>query len=783
MRLQQYKNKKYYPIRPLILISGTIFSLVCALLLSCLDRNTYPLILLDTAVAVSLALSVFLLVYTILFVARALKRLSQAEEGPVQQAIVRLKTAISEVARGNLSIQTTDTDRDRTGIQTGDGLIRSEPLAPLLDAHQRIIRTIRESAQEFNQVTAPPCLRVVYVGADSFLEGKKCGRLLGRFLGGRGRVAVIMGNTLSAGQMLRKKGFQAVLLEEYPDITVVAQETDQESNEISPRITREILHAHPDLNGIYVTQGATPHIVARTVESAAGTGRIRIVTHDLTPATMECLDRGLIAGTLSQNPFAQGFDAVIELYNYLVTGENPPLTRQLTALQEITADNMSEHWDRNRGERLSDATRTGLARAVPNPSRRRVKIGVILPDETGFWEPVAAGARRAEETLLALNAIVTPVLNEAIRRRDWSAAAFIPVIRQLIDDGCQGVCLPIFDPALVPFINQQSADGVYFASFNAEPISLRGMIDSISSHAGHLFEMSEGLAAHAAENTQAVNQITGTMKLLLVGTLNQIQHLSRTDELIQALIGLIGRVRDETTAGLSTAAATRQTAMAGHQIVRHTQDVMKALDHNARVTDEVIRALNGAVMKIGEITGFIDDLTGQTNLLAINASIQASQAGERGRGFSVVAQEIRTLAEQAARATADINELIGAILAGVQRATASVHAASEQVTRSVTITDRTESVFREIAEASTENETKIEGILSRTAGMLGVSEEVQTAMAELTRLNRENGTAVEKTTTAVMEMNKRIGEIGRAAQLLKEMGRSQEDLLSQFTLE
>ena len=76
MRLQQYKNKKYYPIRPLILISGTIFSLVCALLLSCLDRNTYPLILLDTAVAVSLALSVFLLVYTILFVARALKRLS-----------------------------------------------------------------------------------------------------------------------------------------------------------------------------------------------------------------------------------------------------------------------------------------------------------------------------------------------------------------------------------------------------------------------------------------------------------------------------------------------------------------------------------------------------------------------------------------------------------------------------------------------------------------------------------------------------------------------------------
>jgi methyl-accepting chemotaxis protein len=792
--------------RPLFLfisLSLLICSVVAALAVNLAGAQT-PLWLLPALVSLALALILLIALYFFFFIYRGLLRLQRAESSFLESDIGSLKIAISELARGNLSIRAAETgvasrdfaalsDSGATGGSPATGLPRDSAISvrgvsglirPLFDTYHLLIDNIRDSVQEFNLVTDAPCRRLFYVGADSFLEGKKCGAAMGRALKGKGKTAVIVGSLLSAAQSLRKKGFQAALLEEYPDVEIVETREDHEDIAITPRVTHELLAAHPDLAGIYITQGATPQCVARAVLEkfpSGGVPPVKIVTHDLTPETMGFLAQGAIAATFSQNPFAQGYDPAILLYNYLLTRETPVFVRHLTNLEEVTPINYREFWDSAHG-----ALVTGKAQSLlvhPLEKGERFKIAVILPDDTGFWEPVAAGARRAAEVLAPYQTIVKPVLAETIRRHDWSANAFIPVIQGLIDDGFQAISLPLFNRGLVPFINRKVAEGVAIATFNSEPVSLHGMIDSVSRHASHLFKVSENMAAGAAENTQAINMISATMKLLLIGSLNQIQHISRTDGLIQELIQAITRVKDQTTESIKTAEETKRTSRAGYETVRQAQTAMQALGRNSEATTDSIKDLNANVMKINEIIAYIEDIAAQTNLLAINASIQASQAGEDGRGFSVVAAEIRKLAEQAGNATADITELIQTILQGVDRAAGSVTAGMDKVRESMAMADRTESVFHEIDRASAENEIKVGEMLAEAQGMLNRSSHVKNAMTELIQLNQDNGAAVEETTSSIMEMSAEIGEISKAAQVLKDMGRSQEDLLAQFILE
>jgi methyl-accepting chemotaxis protein len=750
-----------------------------------------PTALITAGLLAGLAALLALAGYFLLYLRRRAKKLAHDVFAFIETDLVSLHASIMELSRGNLSVRSSAADSlqaappAETDKGTDGRRVPHDLLQTLHDDFRKIGGHVNESIQEFNLVTDFPCLRICYVGADSFLEGRKSGTVMGRLLGGRGKVAVIMGSLVSAAQSLRRKGFQSALRDAYPDMSVVAVREDHKNREEAYAITGELLELHPDLAGIYAAQGATPARIAQAVLDAGPetAARVKIVTHDLTPDTMQYLSRGAIASTCSQNPFAQGHDPVILLYNYLLTGEQPVIVRHLTLLEEVNQTNYADHWDNDRGALVTEKAKAALIQPLPNKNDTSFKIGVILQDETGFWEPVMAGVRFAAQTLARFGVEVKAVVPEALRRMDWSAAAFIPVMEELIADGCRGISLPLFDRGLVPFINRQAAAGIAVATFNSEPVSLRGMIDAVSRHAGHLFGVSENMAAGAAENAQAVGRISATMKLLLQGSTNQLKHLSRTDELIRELIQSIDYVSEATGVSLATAERTRQIAETGHDAMRQTRAAIQELTRNARETDASIRRLNEHVLKINEITAFIDTIATQTNLLAINASIEAAQAGGEGRGFAVVADEIRTLAEQAARATADIASLIGGILASVERATVSMRASTEDMRSSTEMSDRTEAAFRDIGRAAEDNQAKVEGILTQARAMRSLSTEVQEAMEELNRLNEDNSAAVEQITGSIEQMSREINGIGEAALRLKDMGRSQEDLLAQFILE
>jgi methyl-accepting chemotaxis protein len=732
-------------------------------------------LLLPSLVVIAL-LTAAIIVYYRRFIRAPLESFESALGSLLDEDFKSLVIALSELAGGNLTAHAAvraDTTRVHGWFET----------RTLAEFYGKAADFIRDGSQDFNAVTAVSCRRLCYVGADSFREGKKCGDIMGELLAGDGEVAILLSSFKVSGNNLRNKGFQSRVAEKYPGIRIVRIMEEQEDAGIAYQKAKEVLSEFHGLTGIYVCEGQTPPHVARAVAEAGRTGKVRIVCHDLTDETMRYLTQGVITATLSQNPYAQGYDPLIHLYNYLATQRKPVIPRLLTEMGVITRENYKDYWSAERGAIVSERERKALAVAEENSTGRKRTLAVILPNDILFWKPVAEGARAAIETLKAFHVEVKLVIPEACRKGDMSAGPMIPVLDELTREGYEAVSLPIFDKDLVSDLNARIDKGMAVATFNAEPASFRGMVDAVSLHAQNLFRFSNDLAAGSNEASQAAAQISKTMKSILSGTKIQQDHLSTTDKTIDSLRGNIRDVTRETTATAQASAETLRTAKTGFDTVQKNHDAIQALKLSSETTTRIINQLNADTNRIREIVGIIEDIASQTNVLSINAAIQAARAGGEGKGFAVVASEIKTLAEQSARAAGDIKKLIQTIQGGVGEATGSIVNGMKEVEKSAEIADSAESALNDIMSASKENERKMQVIQQVVNNMSRFSEEVRASMETFVRINRENDLAIEAITRSTDEMNLEMSEINKMAHLLFDMSQSQEDLISQFVLE
>ncbi len=723
-----------------------------------------------------LILSVVILILYRFSIYKPVNELEIFQKSLVTKDIKSLSIAISELASGNLtaqaSVQSKKFKDSNSGIVSG-----------LADSYNQILSEIQESAQDFNTVTAVACKRICYVGADSFREGKKCGEIMGELLQGKGQVAILLRSFSITGANLRRKGFQNTISEKYPGIQIVEILEEQEDIDTTYRLTVELLKKWSNLSAIYICEGTTPTGASRAVDEAGKTGVIKIVTHDLADLTMKAMSEGSITATLSQNAYAQGYDPVIHLYNYLINRNKPVINRMLTNMGVITKENYHEYWNPEKGSILSETDKKALVLPLKNTTGKTLKIAVILPDDKVFWKSVSEGARDAVNTLNNYNAEVKYLVPESFFiNKDWGANASIPVIESLINEGYKAIAIPIFDRNLVPYLNKIIESGIAIATFNSEPLSFRGMVGAVVDHARNLFKFSENLASGSNETSQAAAQISKTMKFILNGTKDQLEKLSDTEKILDSLRSNISQVILETPKSAGAAEEAIRTAQTGQAIVSQNSDAMISLQMSSNATTKIIKTLNEDTIKIKDIVSIIEDIASQTNVLAINASIQAAHAGSEGKGFSVVALEIRKLAEESSRATGNIRKLIETILKGVAEATKSIMDSINEVNKSAEMAEKAKTALNDIMKASRENEDKINEIDKSVKEMQILSENVLKSMQSLASVNHENATAIESITSSTEEMKQEVSEINEMANVLADMSQSQEDLISQFNL-
>jgi ribose transport system substrate-binding protein len=195
----------------------------------------------------------------------------------------------------------------------------------------------------FNSETDAENARLFFVGADLYEQGQTAGQAMADAIGGEGKVGIITGFFAVEAHELRRTGFVDYLAENYPDIEIIGEVENTDQGDIAYTQAQDFMTAHPDLAGIYVTAGG-PFGAAGAVEDAGKTGEVAVVSFDFVDETMEYVQKGVISATIGQNPFAQGHDPAIRLFNYLVTGEAPECARLATEAAVVTQDNIDEYW-------------------------------------------------------------------------------------------------------------------------------------------------------------------------------------------------------------------------------------------------------------------------------------------------------------------------------------------------------------------------------------------------------------------------------------------------------
>jgi methyl-accepting chemotaxis protein len=208
------------------------------------------------------------------------------------------------------------------------------------------------------------------------------------------------------------------------------------------------------------------------------------------------------------------------------------------------------------------------------------------------------------------------------------------------------------------------------------------------------------------------------------------------------------------------------TAVSGARVVDETISVMNSIAERVRSTAVAVENLGSRSDQIGAIVGTIEDIADQTNLLALNAAIEAARAGEQGRGFAVVADEVRALAERTTRATREISEMIKAI---------------QQETRGAVVA--MEEGVREVAKGSekaADSGRALEQILQQINDVNTQIHQVATAAEEQTATTSEISNNMQQITEVVAKTSKSAKESASAANQLSVLSDDLRRIVSQF---
>ena len=696
-------------------------------------------------------------------------RSRKAEEARLAGELDRLATGLVRLSTGDLGATV-----DR-GVPRGAGASKPGPAGtpPFAELGEKL----GECVDNFNAVTGAPCRRLFYVGSDSYEEGRVVGRAIGSRLGGEGSVAVIVGDFRSAHFDLRRKGALSVFAEKFPKIAVVETVATGESREKSYEASRRLMARYPNLSAIYVTEGESPSAVAKAVVDAGRAKRTWVYGHDLTEDTVAMVAQGVIGGTVSQDPYAQGYDPLVRLYNHLVAGWNPASPRLLTRIEAVGPEDYRRFQGGRGGGKAAILPRAEGAGAGP------AKLAAILPAKKGFWAAVAQGARDAKKDLEAAGADVEILSIDLPAGFARDASYYEPIVGKLVAEGRKGVALPLFDRTLIAALNEAEGEGVAVATFNCEPVSLRETVLAAKVHAESLIEASAGLAASAEQSGQSTLRIGSTMSRISGNIRGQSGEVDKVGKELDTLVSNIGRVKD--SAGASAAVAGKVTASSkeGIRAVAGMKATVVALEDAAAAAEATIRSAVADMERIGAIVGSIAELANQTNVLAINASIQAARAGEQGKGFAVIATEIRKLAEQSNHSAGQIAELVSTMGKSVASAAEATSQSLARTKENVANAELSAKSLEDIASLAGESERSMATIFSAVEGMDSFSRDIKASMDGLVAANEASSGASTEVEEATKEMSVLATNVAKTAQRLSEMAKAQQVLLSQFRSE
>ena len=301
--------------------------------------------------------------------------------------------------------------------------------------------------------------------------------------------------------------------------------------------------------------------------------------------------------------------------------------------------------------------------------------------------------------------------------------------------------------------------------------------------------VSESIAGQSEELTQSANevnassqQIATTMQELAAGT----ESGAGTASELASIMGLFSASVQEANAnGESIQKASNevfQMTSEGSKLMESSNKQMAKIDHMVHDAVQKVQGLDVKSQEISKLVSVIQEIAGQTNLLALNAAIEAARAGEHGRGFAVVADEVRKLSEQVSSSVADITEIVAGIQYESSLVSESLQDGYKEVNEGTTQIKMTRETFAGINSSVTEMANSINTVSENLSSIASNSEKMNGSISEIAAISEESAAGVEQTSASSQQIGSSMEEVANSSDDLAKLAEKLNGLVHQFKL-